>query len=224
MDEIRRKRRPAREYYPSGALRSLYLEEPEEIELPGTAGKLFPGGRALAELITFYESGAVKRIFPLYGQLSAFWTEEDEFGLLEKPVLISIPGNGLCPAYPEDIFFYESGALGAVTIWKRTSLTLQTARYGPIRTHFGADFYESGALKSIEPAFGTRIGTGGREVMVFDPDVWRLHAENNSLRFDEAGRITAFRAFDSAAPKGEQNGTYTGGTAAQSSVFRRVQV
>ncbi len=31
-----------------------------------------------AKMITFYENGAVKRIFPVFGSVSAFWTEEDE--------------------------------------------------------------------------------------------------------------------------------------------------
>ena len=37
-----------------------------------------PAGDYQAELITFYEDGNVKRVFPLYGQISAYWSVEEE--------------------------------------------------------------------------------------------------------------------------------------------------
>lgn len=192
LNEVRRKDRPMKRFYPSGALYSRYCPGQAETAVPE---EVIPGGTVKAELVTYYESGAVKRLFPLYGQLSAYWTEEDEFSLLKEPVRINIPGTGVCPVYPADIFLYESGRLRAVTIWKRTSLTVRTERYGVIRTHFGAEFYEDGSPRSIEPAFGTKITMNGRQVHVFNPDVLRLHAENNSMKFDEEGNLIAWQEF-----------------------------
>lgn len=192
MEVIRRKNRPAREFYLSGAPFSQYFEERTEISVPE---EIFPEGKVAAELVTWYESGAVKRIFPLYGQISAYWSEEDEFSLFGDSIPMRIPGNGICRVFPEDVYLYESGKLRAITLWKRTTLTIQTKQYGPIRTHFGAEFYESGALKSIEPAFGTRISVDGRTISVYDPDVLRLHAEHNSLQFDERGSVISWKEF-----------------------------
>lgn len=198
MNEIRRKIRPVNRYYPSGALFSHYYPERTKIRVPDN---VFPNGFVRAELVTRYESGAIKRIFPLYGQLSAFWTEEDEFNLLNEPIEIMIPGTGISRVFAQDIYLYESGNLHAVTLWKRTSMDVQTPGGGTIRTHFGVEFYEDGSLKSIEPAFGTRIHMDGREISVFDSDVWRLHAENNSLQFDRDGRIISFCEFTGSRKK-----------------------
>ena len=54
--DYRKKYRFAVDYYNDGSLRSVYLDEPEILE--------FPAGRFQTELITFYEDGNVKRIFP----------------------------------------------------------------------------------------------------------------------------------------------------------------
>ena len=37
-----------------------------------------------AEKIIFYPGDKIKRIFPLNGKLSGYWTEENEYGLTEK--------------------------------------------------------------------------------------------------------------------------------------------
>ncbi len=68
--DYRKKHRCAVCYYDSGALKSVYLEEPQVLS--------FPSGDYQAELITFYEDGSAKRIFPLYGQISAYWSIEEE--------------------------------------------------------------------------------------------------------------------------------------------------
>jgi hypothetical protein len=35
-------------------------------------------------LITFYEDGSIESLFPLNGQISAFWSEEEEGALARK--------------------------------------------------------------------------------------------------------------------------------------------
>ena len=41
-----------------------------------------------AEQVSFYESGALKRIFPLNGTLSGYWTQEDEAKLATPLTLV----------------------------------------------------------------------------------------------------------------------------------------
>ena len=51
------------EYYDNGGIKSIYAQEPVKIKTSI--------GIIKAEFITFYESGAIKRIFPVYGGTSA---------------------------------------------------------------------------------------------------------------------------------------------------------
>ena len=68
--DYRKKFRFAVDHYDDGALKSVYLEETQVLS--------FPAGDFQTELITFYEDGNAKRIFPLYGQISAYWSIEEE--------------------------------------------------------------------------------------------------------------------------------------------------
>lgn len=90
LSDIRKKYRHTVEFYESGSLRSIYLEEQTEVET--SLGKI------KAELITFYENGNIKRIFPLYGQINGYWTEENEFELA-KEMTIPILGDQIRPLY-----------------------------------------------------------------------------------------------------------------------------
>ena len=199
IEEGRQKNRPSVEYYSSGELYSIYLQEQTIINTPV--------GEIGAELITFYKSGAVKRIFPLYGQCSGFWSEDDEYSLAEE-VTVPLFGKEVS-VKPMCLYFYESGTLRSLTIWPKEKLGVAT-RYGIINTDLGVELYESGRLKSIEPVLGTVIRadisererlTPGITSSVGDTD-WndgvfypydatrlRMHADHNSLEFDEKGAI-----------------------------------
>ena len=84
----RKRNSPSCYFYPDGNLQKLALEDQTEITTPI--------GILPAELITFYRSGNIKRIFPLNGKLSAYWDEADEYNLADKITLNLIIGKINC--------------------------------------------------------------------------------------------------------------------------------
>ena len=192
--DVRKKYRESVTYYDDGSLESVYLEEPQPIETVA--------GTIDAELITFYPDGTIKRIFPLYGQLSGYWTEAEEYELLREQS-VELLGK-VRTLKPLCISFYPGGGIKALTIWPQSELTVDT-KYGPVRTRFGLELTKNGQIKSIEPAFGEKIKTEYGVLYPFDPASYRLHAEGNSLCFDENGNITGFKTIkNKIAIRGEQ--------------------
>jgi hypothetical protein len=158
--DYRKKNRCAVLYYDSGAVRSVYLEEPSVLS--------FPAGSFQAELITFYEDGCAKRIFPLYGQTTAYWSIEEE--MENAPYYdFNIAGEVL-HIRPQCIYFYPSGKIRSITLWPGDEISINTPA-GIIRTRLGVELYESGKIRSIQP------------YNVFRPLM--MHAENASLAFPE---------------------------------------
>lgn len=176
--DYRKKHRCAVCLYDSGALRSVYLEEPQVLS--------FPSGDFQAELITFYEDGNAKRIFPLYGQISAYWSIEEEaeyapeydFEIAGETYLIK----------PECIFFYPSGKIRSITLWPSDELCIKTPA-GLIKTKLGIELYENGSIRSIEPVYGTVISTPSGDIRPFRYRPVMMHAENATLRFTEDGKL-----------------------------------
>ncbi|MDR3209611.1 MAG: hypothetical protein LBT36_03175, partial [Oscillospiraceae bacterium] len=72
-ETARRKLKYSVEFYKSGAVKAVALEDRQELQTP--IGE-FP-----AELVTFFETGELKRFFPLDGKISGFWSEEEERAL-----------------------------------------------------------------------------------------------------------------------------------------------
>lgn len=193
--EPRKKYRSSVELYDNGNLRSVYLEE--------QAAVMTPVGILPAEHITFYEEGGIRRLFPLYGQLNGYWTEENEYELAPQ-LYLPILGEQIC-CKPLCIHFYPGGALYSVTIWNRSSITVKTL-YGPVTTRFGLSFYEDGKLKSIEPVFRTVLQTPSGTMFPYDPNHALFHADNNSLQFDREGNIIGAKSYrqmshDGGVPK-----------------------
>ncbi|MCR5488883.1 MAG: hypothetical protein K6F03_02310 [Saccharofermentans sp.] len=60
---------------------------------------------------------------------------------------------------------------------------------GNVRTKLGFEFYESGALRSIEPVFKTVIHTPEGDIRPYRYRPIMMHAENATLKFDEEGKI-----------------------------------
>ncbi|MDY5576390.1 MAG: hypothetical protein SPF70_02770 [Lachnospiraceae bacterium] len=178
LSDIRKKYRPTVEFYDDGMIRSIYLQEQTEIET-GI-------GRIKAEHITFYENGNIRRIFPLYGQINGYWTEENEYELAEEITLPVLGTELVCK--PLCIHFYPDRNLHSITIWPKTTLDIDTA-YGKIKTRLGVELTEEGILKSIEPAFGTQLQTQWGILFPFDTDAFMMHADHNSLVFHEDGTI-----------------------------------
>jgi len=69
-------------FYKDGSLKSLPLQSQTILQTPA--------GPMPAELVTFYRSGAIKRIFPLDGKLSGFWSWENEFKLAVEIAFFNI--------------------------------------------------------------------------------------------------------------------------------------
>ena len=176
--DYRKKYRFAVDYYNDGSLRSVYLDEPEILE--------FPAGRFQTELITFYEDGNVKRIFPLYGQISAYWSIEEEAE--NAPYYdFNVSGDNL-RIRPQCIYFYPSGKIRAVTLWPGDEIVVTTTA-GKVKTRLGFELYESGSLRSIEPVYGTVIKTSKGDIQPYKYRPVMMHAENATLKFEENGNV-----------------------------------
>ncbi len=66
-------------------------------------------GRRPRKPVRFHKSGAIKRVFPLDGKLSGFWSWKNEFDLAEKTRLRTPAGT--VTARIIAVRFYENGAL-----------------------------------------------------------------------------------------------------------------
>ncbi|MGN0342675.1 MAG: hypothetical protein ACI4DO_07770 [Roseburia sp.] len=182
--DARKKYREAISFYEDGSLESIYLESPQTVKT--TVGCMD------AELLTFYPDGNIKRLFPLYGKIGGYWTEEDEYGIARK-VEINLLDQVFYVA-PLCIAFFPSGGVKSLTIWPRETIAV-TTRYGQVKTKFGFELSEEGRLKSIEPAFGVSLMTECGVLNPYDTDNYRLHAEGNSLSFDDNGKIQTAKTF-----------------------------
>lgn len=165
--DFRKKHRCAVYHYDSGSLKSVYLEQPQVLK--------FPSGDYQAELITFYEDGNVRRIFPLYGQISAYWSVEEE---MEQAPYYDFTINGQSYRIrPQCLMFYPSGKIRSITLWPGDTIEVDTP-VRTVKTGLGVELYESGKIRSVEPEYST----------VFYRKL-RLHAENSSLAFTEDGQV-----------------------------------
>ena len=177
--DTRKKEAPVK-FYPSGRLRSLPLEEAAQITT--SVGKLE------AELLTFYESGSVKRVFPLNGKISGFWSEKDEYKLAPE---IEIDCYGrimrLKPIYLQ---FYETGELESIAFWPSDRALFDTP-IGTIVARNGVSFYKSGKVRSIEPVQPIVVSTAIGPIEAFDPDPEGVCAETASLCFSPQGEVTS---------------------------------
>lgn len=177
-DGLRKKTLQAVSFYRSGALRSLPLEKQGIVKTPI--------GELPAELITFYESGAIKRVFPLNGKLSGYWSEEDEASL-SKSLPLKVGENNIT-ARCISIGFYEQGSIESITLWPNESVLLDTPK-GKVQTRIGVKFNPLGKVLSVEPAVPTKVETPIGNVTAYDNDAIGIVGDNNSLSFFENGEI-----------------------------------
>ncbi len=185
----RKRRLPVMLFHPGGRLRNLPLEEQTVVPTPL--------GPLAAEQVTFHESGALKRLFPLNGTLSGFWTQEDEAGLA-APLALDTPfGPVETPVI--GLYFSAQGALRSLTLWPGRTLGVPCP-LGTVTTRIGVSFYDSGALRSLEPAAPTVVPTPIGPLTAFDSDAVGVNGDINSLRFRENGSllglVTTAHAFD----------------------------
>ncbi len=177
---VRRKNTSSLSFYENGALRRVALERQMPVKTPL--------GVKPAELVTFYSSGAIKRFFPLDGQLSGYWSEQDEEGLLEA-LELKLP-IGEIKAKIIGCCFYESGAIKSLTLWPTQAVDVNTS-FGTVSVRHGLSFYENGALKSLEPARITAVPTQIGLLKAYDPGAVGVNADACSLELNTQGGIIA---------------------------------
>ena len=178
MDEHSRKKEAPVKFHKNEQLKSVPLEDATEIKSPI--------GNFKAELVTFYLNGALRRLFPLNGKLSGYWTELNEYNLAEK---IDIPSPvGTISVKPIYIQFFESGELQSIVFWPREEVTIDST-VGRIKIRKGISFYKNGSIEGFEPAAPVLVESPIGPLKVFDPDPNGLNAERHSLCFYENGEI-----------------------------------
>ncbi|WMJ88819.1 hypothetical protein [Anaerocolumna sp. MB42-C2] len=180
--DVRTRYRDAVSFYKSGKLKSLYLNERQEIDCPV--------GKMKAEFVSFYESGRYLRIFPVYGQINGYWSEREEAELLTS-YSIEI-GEQKIEAKISCIVFYESGAVKSLTLWPGENVDIKTP-YSKIKVRFGISFYESGAVESIEPENPVHLTYDACSFFAYDNHPLGIHGEKNSLSFYENGTLKALK-------------------------------
>lgn len=179
--EPRRKNKPSVEFHKNGIIKSVQLEEQTEIETPI--------GMLPVEFVTFYPTGEIHKVFVADGQISGFWSEENErqyniplsFDLGFTSFRVCT--NGIC--------FYKSGDIKSIAVYPGESIAVDTP-IGEIETGIGLSLYENGKLQSIEPKNPLPLRTPIGKFTAFDPGANGVHADSNSLVFDEQERLLAF--------------------------------
>ncbi len=165
-------------FYENGSLRRISLNSKTDIETPL--------GVMSAELITFYESGAIKRLFPLNGQLSAYWEENDEYQLAEE-MSFEFP-FGHFKTKIIAISFYEDGNIKDFTLWPKEEIIIHTP-LGECPTRIGLSLYSDGGLQSIEPARSIEVQTPIGVITAYDMNANGICGDKNSLIFTPEGKL-----------------------------------
>ena len=174
-------------FYPDGKLKSIYLERQQDVSTTV--------GMVKAEYITYYSSGKISRIFPVYGQISGFWSEEDEEKFL--PVSeIEIKGQWIISKI-SCFSFYETGELKSITLWPKEQIMIHRPE-GNVLTRIGISFYRDGSIKSLEPAVPVAVTVRNCRFMAFDNDPIGVHGDNNSLQYDIFGNVSALKTISTS--------------------------
>jgi len=179
-DGIRRRRISPLSFYPNGNLKNLTLQSQVKIN---TSIGVLP-----AEFVSFYENGSIKRIIPLHGQLSGFWSEEDEYDLAQD-MEINLSFTRIKHKLLA-LSFYETGALKAITLWPKERVSIKSPG-GPAEARIGITLHPDGALKSFEPAKPMSLETAIGEIIAFDTRPLGIHGEANSLGFSDQGELVS---------------------------------
>ena len=179
-ETYRRKNKYSVEFYKCGRIKAVALDEAQKVQTP--LGE-FP-----AELVTFFETGELKRFFPLDGKISGMWSVEEEKNLA-IPLSLELSFTGFT-AIIGGIAFYQSGDIRSITLFPGETVTVAT-RYGEIPARNGFSLYQSGKLESLEPSVPAVIQTPLGPLAAFHPNATGINADSNSLVFDESGKIIA---------------------------------
>jgi hypothetical protein len=167
-------------YHSNGNIKSLPLQERTPVNV---GEEILP-----AERITFYECGAVRRVFPSDGKLSGFWSETQEGAYTPRIEVAS--RYGILQAKVIYVEFYPDGALASLALWPKERLELPTGRY-TFGVRNGIAFYPSGLIQSLEPAEPIIVATPIGDLEAFDLNATGMVGSQNSLCYDENGQVTA---------------------------------
>jgi hypothetical protein len=167
-------------FYSTGTLRKIPLQEKHYMETQyGPIG---------AEMLLFYKDGALKKLFPLTGKLSGYWSEENEYALAED-LTLKLPA-GEITAKMISLGFHPSGNIRSLTFWPGEIVSVNTV-FGNIEARTGISFYDDGGIRSLEPALPTGVVTPIGVVQAFDNDPDGISGDINSLCFDQEDNISA---------------------------------
>jgi hypothetical protein len=195
-DEPRHPRSEQLEFHANGQVARLALSHGTRI--------LTPAGELPAELVTFYESGAVCRVFPAQGRVGPLWSAEDEREFV--PELRLQTPLGQLNARFISISWHASGALRSLTLWPGESVAVATP-LGVVSARAGLAFREDGTLASLEPARPLCVPTPLGLMTAFDPQPIGLHGDANSLEFGPDGSVSGLiTTTDSVAVDDETGG------------------
>lgn len=182
IESSRDKNRSSITFYESGEINSVYLQEQTPV--------ITPIGQKKVELISFYEDGSVKRVFPRYGQMSGFWSQEEECSLIERDDCVV--AENVISAKISCFYFYPSGKIKSLTFAPGEKVNIKVAGQ-KIRIRNGISFYESGAVKSVEPDEMAEIITPIGTVLAYDNLAIGISADRNSLVFFENQKVSKLK-------------------------------
>lgn len=176
----RKKEFPSIKLYKNGEVKTIDLEERTQLNIKS--------GNFVVEKVVFYESGELKRIFPLNGHISAYWSEDDEYNLAEiyefnfrftnfKSKIISIQ-------------LFKDESIKSITLWPQDKINI-IHKNQLIITRTGFSLYEDGSLKTCEPSIPISILTPIGKIEAYDKNNIGIHGEDNSLKFYKEGDIKA---------------------------------
>jgi hypothetical protein len=180
--EVRRKYKRSLSFYENGNMQSISFQQQTKIDT--SVGKL------PAELVLFYENQSIKRIFPLNGKITAYWTEENEYSLAEE--LDFSFEFGVFKKRIIGISFYEAGEVKSLTFWPKDFINIQSP-LGAIETRIGLSLYPNGRIKSCEPRRQALINTPIGQLHAYDLSAIGLNGDKNSLNFNQDGTVKALR-------------------------------
>lgn len=182
---FRRKQLAVLSFYKSGKVKNISLEQQTEISTPI--------GTFLAELVTFFEDGSINSLFPLNGQISGFWSEEEE-GELAQKFHFSFP-FGEFYAKIIGLRFYPDGRVRSLILWPNERIIIDTPA-GKMPVRIGFKLFEDGSIESVEPAEPFPIETPIGSINAYDADALGIDADKNSVCFDERGKLISLITFD----------------------------
>lgn len=179
----RRKNKYAVEYHKNGMIKAVALEEQQEV--------ITPIGELPAEMVMFYDTGELCRIFPLDGKISGFWSEEDE-RQLHFPLSFDL-GFAAFSARIGCVAFYKNGEIRSITLFPGEVIPVHTEKYGEIPTRTGFSLYENGMLASLEPAVPLSVQTPIGKLTAYNPNANGITADSNSLALGEDGEVVSLQ-------------------------------